>query len=130
MINRFKLHLAGRRHHHHHHGTGKWERAHNNGRLFLADGVLSLEHGPGDAVTFCCNWPHGITNMVITSTNSGLSGREFCQDLPFPKDGGNGSLNVAGYAVPPRETVSLTLLFMQIFPITPILQRILYFMSY
>jgi hypothetical protein len=48
--------------------TGQWQREHNGGRLFLADGVFSLEYGPRDVVVFSGNWPHGITNMKQKGT--------------------------------------------------------------
>ena len=48
--------------------TGKWQREHNGGRLFLADGVFSLEYGPRDVVVFSGNWPHGITNIKQKGT--------------------------------------------------------------
>jgi len=43
--------------------TGKWQRQHDGGRLFLADGIFSLQYGPRDVVLFSGNWPHGITNI-------------------------------------------------------------------
>ena len=42
---------------------GRWSKKFNGGRLFLADGLFSLEYGPRDVIVFSGNFPHGITNM-------------------------------------------------------------------
>eukprot|EP00985_Skeletonema_marinoi_P026660 scaffold20865_cov150-Skeletonema_marinoi.AAC.3 len=65
--------------------NGEWRLKHRGGRLFLAEGLFSIQYGPRDIVAFDGNVPHGLTRMKPLDEDDTLLLLEEIADAPAAK---------------------------------------------